>query len=136
NGYMPKDCSDSCIRNKTSGLHTVYPDGITKVAVQCEKEGLTVIQKRYDGNKNIAQLTSEGNYELRIDVEDWDGNKRYAVYGRFSIGDASTKYQLNISGYSGNAEDKQWVSQVDRNSLAVQPMSTRVPFSLLLVFIV
>ncbi|XP_076095755.1 uncharacterized protein LOC143066828 [Mytilus galloprovincialis] len=88
----------------------------------------TLIQKRYDGsvefhrnwkdyengfgdihgefwlgNKLIAQLTSEGNHELRIDVEDWDGNKRYAVYGKFSIGDASTKFRLSISDYSGNA---------------------------------
>ncbi|XP_076099714.1 angiopoietin-related protein 2-like isoform X1 [Mytilus galloprovincialis] len=90
----------------------------------------TVIQRRYDGsvefnrnwkdyengfgdkqgefwlgNKNIAQLTSVGNHELRIDVEDWDGNKRYAVYKSFSIGDASTKYRLSISNYSGNAGD-------------------------------
>ncbi|VDI54349.1 Hypothetical predicted protein, partial [Mytilus galloprovincialis] len=95
-----------------------------------EEERWTVIQKRYDGsvefhrnwkdyengfgdqhgefwlgNKNIAQLTSKGNHELRIDVEDWDGNKRYAVYRDFSIGDASTKYRLTISNYSGNAGD-------------------------------
>lgn len=44
---MPKDCSDSCIRNKNPGLHTVYPDGITKVAVQCEKEGLTVSEETH-----------------------------------------------------------------------------------------
>ncbi|CAC5390731.1 unnamed protein product [Mytilus coruscus] len=55
------------------------------------------------GNKNIAQPTSEENHELRIDVGDWDGNTHYAVYGIFSIGDASTKYELSISYYSGNA---------------------------------
>ncbi|CAC5390721.1 unnamed protein product [Mytilus coruscus] len=55
------------------------------------------------GNKNIAQLTSGGSHELRIDLEDWDGNKRYAVFKNFTIGDASTKYRLNINGYSGNA---------------------------------
>ncbi|XP_071160814.1 fibrinogen-like protein A [Mytilus edulis] len=95
-----------------------------------EEEEWTVIQKRFDGsvefnrnwkdyengfgdkhgefwlgNKNIAQLTSEGNHEFRIDVEDWDGKKHYAVYGKFSIGDASTKYRLTISNYSGNAGD-------------------------------
>ncbi|XP_063427014.1 fibrinogen-like protein A [Mytilus trossulus] len=99
--------------------------------IQCNPDeigGWTVIQKRYEGsvefnrnwkdyengfgdkrgefwlgNKNIAKLTSEKNHELRIDVEDWDGNKRYAVYKSFSVGDASTKYQLTIGNYSGNA---------------------------------
>ncbi|CAC5390729.1 Fibrinogen-like protein 1,Fibrinogen-like protein A,Tenascin,Ryncolin-2,Ryncolin-4,Angiopoietin-related protein 6,Angiopoietin-related protein 2,Microfibril-associated glycoprotein 4,Angiopoietin-related protein 7,Ficolin-1-A,Angiopoietin-related protein 1,Ficolin-2,Ryncolin-1,Tenascin-R,Ryncolin-3,Ficolin-1 [Mytilus coruscus] len=130
NRHMPKDCSHSCISKKYSGLHTVYLDGNRNVLVQCEEGGWTVIQKRYNGavefnrnwndyengfgdihgefwlgNKNTAQITSEGNHELRIDVEDWDGNKRYAVYRSFSIGDASTKYQLSISDYSGNAGD-------------------------------
>ncbi|XP_063427381.1 fibrinogen-like protein 1 isoform X1 [Mytilus trossulus] len=101
--------------------------------IQCNPDeigGWTVIQKRYEGsvefnrnwkdyengfgdkrgefwlgNKNIAKLTSEKNHELRIDVEDWDGNKRYAVYKSFSVGDASTKYQLTIGNYSGNAGD-------------------------------
>ncbi|CAG2199449.1 unnamed protein product [Mytilus edulis] len=61
--------------------------------------------EEFECNKNIAQLTSEGNHELRIDVEDWDGNKRYAVYKSFSVGDTSTKYQLTIGKYSGNAGD-------------------------------
>ncbi|XP_071160811.1 fibrinogen-like protein A [Mytilus edulis] len=125
---QPKECYD--ISNKAVGLQTIYPDGKTKLSVQCEVGGWTVIQKRYDGsvefhrnwkdyengfgnkhgefwlgNKNIAQLTSEGNHELRIDVEDWNGKKHYAVYKKFSIGDASTKYRLSISIYSGNAGD-------------------------------
>ncbi|CAC5390727.1 Fibrinogen-like protein 1,Fibrinogen-like protein A,Ficolin-2,Tenascin-R,Ficolin-3,Ficolin-1,Angiopoietin-4 [Mytilus coruscus] len=125
-GILPKECKD--ITNRVPGLETVYPDGYRNVYVQCEEGGWTVIQNRYDGsvefhrnwndyengfgdiheefwlgNKNIAQLTSEGNHELRIDVEDWDGNKRYAVYRNFSIGDAPTKYRLNIGDYSGNA---------------------------------
>ncbi|XP_063427384.1 fibrinogen-like protein A isoform X1 [Mytilus trossulus] len=129
-GLMPKDCSDWCISKKTSEFITVYFDSYRNVAVLCEKGGWTVIQKRFNGavefhrnwkdyengfgdlhgefwlgNKNIAQLTSEGNHELRINVEDWDRNKRYAVYRSFSIGNASTKYRLNISNYSGNAGD-------------------------------
>ncbi|VDI12959.1 Hypothetical predicted protein, partial [Mytilus galloprovincialis] len=126
--YQPKECKD--ITNRVPGLQTIYPDGNKKLSVQCEEGGWTVIQKRYDGsvefnrnwsdyengfgstkgefwlgNKNIAQLTAEGSHELRIDLEDWDGNKRFAVYKHFKIGDASTKYILNISEYSGNAGD-------------------------------
>ncbi|VDI72252.1 Hypothetical predicted protein [Mytilus galloprovincialis] len=127
-GLLPQECKD--ITNKEVGLQTIYPDGNKRLFMQCEEGGWTLIQKRYDGsvefhrnwkdyengfgdihgefwlgNKNIAQLTLEGNHELKIDVEDWNGNKRYAVYGNFSIGDASTKYQLIISNYSGNAGD-------------------------------
>ncbi|XP_076099724.1 ficolin-2-like [Mytilus galloprovincialis] len=127
-GILPKECKD--ITNKVVGLQTIYLDDHRNVSVQCEEGGWTLIQKRYDGsvefhrnwkdyengfgdihgefwlgNKNIAQLTSDGNHELKIDVEDWNGNKRYAVYRNFSIGDASIKYKLTISNYSGNAGD-------------------------------
>lgn len=55
------------------------------------------------GNRNIAPLTLEGNHELKIDMEGLDGIKRYALYRIFSIGHASTKYQLTIINHSGNA---------------------------------
>ncbi|XP_077970112.1 fibrinogen-like protein 1 [Styela clava] len=57
------------------------------------------------GLEKLHRLTSDGDFELRIDLEDWEGNKRYAKYSSFSIGSASTKYQLNVGGYSGNAGD-------------------------------
>ncbi len=44
-----------------------------------------------------------GDYELRIDLEDFNGNKAYAKYSTFNVGDASTKYKLLVSGYSGTA---------------------------------
>ena len=44
-----------------------------------------------------------GDYELRIDLEDFSGNKAYAKYSTFNVGDASTKYKLLVSGYSGTA---------------------------------
>ena len=45
------------------------------------------------------------DYELRIDLEDFNGNKAYAKYSTFNVGDASTKYKLLVSGYSGTAGD-------------------------------
>lgn len=43
------------------------------------------------------------DYELRVDLEDFSGNKAYAKYSTFYIGDASTNYKLLVTGYSGTA---------------------------------
>ena len=44
-------------------------------------------------------------YELRIDLEDFEGETRYAKYSFFDIGSPVDNYRLLISGYSGNAGD-------------------------------
>jgi hypothetical protein len=41
------------------------------------------------------------NFELRIDLEDFEGRTENVTYSTFNIGDASTKYKLTIGGYSG-----------------------------------
>ena len=46
-----------------------------------------------------------GKYELRIDLEDWDGEKRYAKYSIFDIGGPEDNYKLAVYGYNGNAGD-------------------------------
>ena len=43
------------------------------------------------------------NYELRIDLEDWDGETRYAHYSIFDIGGPEKNYELAVGGYMGNA---------------------------------
>lgn len=48
-------------------------------------------------------MTSNGKYELRVDMVDKNYNKRYAVYKNFIVGDAASKYILIVGGYSGNA---------------------------------
>ena len=40
---------------------------------------------------------------LRISLEDWDGNKRYAMYTEFSISGEADGYRLSIGAYSGDA---------------------------------
>ncbi|XP_063447243.1 fibrinogen-like protein A [Mytilus trossulus] len=54
------------------------------------------------GNKKINELTSNGLYELRVDLTDFKGNGGYAKYSKFSVGNASTQYKLEVGGYSGN----------------------------------
>ncbi|XP_071146606.1 fibrinogen-like protein 1 isoform X1 [Mytilus edulis] len=122
------ECKD--IVGVKSDINTVSPDQLHTFKVLCEDENWTVIQKRFDGstefyrnwedyengfgdlnrefwlgNRNIALLTSIGTHELKINLEDWDGSKRYANFKNFKIDGASDKYRLNISGYSGNAGD-------------------------------
>ncbi|CAC5391453.1 Fibrinogen-like protein A,Ryncolin-4,Angiopoietin-related protein 1,Ficolin-2,Ryncolin-1,Tenascin-R,Fibrinogen-like protein 1,Ficolin-1,Tenascin-X,Ryncolin-3,Fibroleukin,Fibrinogen C domain-containing protein 1,Ryncolin-2,Angiopoietin-related protein 6,Techylectin-5B,Angiopoietin-related protein 2,Microfibril-associated glycoprotein 4,Fibrinogen alpha chain,Ficolin-1-A,Tenascin,Angiopoietin-4 [Mytilus coruscus] len=122
-----RECSD---RPKLVGVYRISPDDSHTFKVRCEAGGWTVIQKRFNGvtefyrnwkdyekgfgdlnqefwlgNKYIALLTSRGNHELRIDLEDWNGEKKYALFKSFRVGDQSTNYRLTISGYSGNAGD-------------------------------
>jgi len=44
-------------------------------------------------------LTSQGNWELRIDYQLKNGTKSYLHYNKFAIGSAEDKYRLNISGF-------------------------------------
>ena len=47
-------------------------------------------------------MTSQGSYKLRIDIEDYSGDSRYAVYNIFIVGDESSQYKLDVGGYSGD----------------------------------
>ena len=53
----------------------------------------------------IHRLTQAANTPLRVDLADFEGGTRYAKYNTFQIQDPSSKYQLNITGYSGTAGD-------------------------------
>ncbi|OCT81454.1 hypothetical protein XELAEV_18028274mg [Xenopus laevis] len=120
---------------KRSGIYTIETgdEGIpTEVFCDMETDGggWTVLQFRQDGsvnfnrtwaeykegfgdlngefwfgNENIYRITSQGEYSLRIDLEDWDGNHKYALYRSFSIEDEGNYYRLNVEGFSGTIED-------------------------------
>ena len=55
------------------------------------------------GNEMLYLLTSKRKYKLRIDLEDFEGNKRFALYETFSISSSTYNYTLEVGGYSGNA---------------------------------
>ncbi|XP_062574112.1 ryncolin-2-like [Saccostrea cucullata] len=117
-----------------NGVYSIYPDNATSIKVYCdmttEGGGWTVIQRRFNGQTNfrrkwndykngfgkpnkeywlgndvIHTLTSRRNQELRIDLGKFTGSKVYAKYTNFSVASGAKKYQLSISGYTGNAGD-------------------------------
>lgn len=60
------------------------------------------------GLKQIHTLSVQGNYELRIDLEDFENSTAYAQYGTFGVGLFSVDpdddgYPLTIGDYSGSA---------------------------------
>ena len=57
------------------------------------------------GNDNIHCLTSSAPQVLRVDMEDFESNKRFAKYSTFSVASEQTGYQLSVAGYSGSAGD-------------------------------
>ena len=42
---------------------------------------------------------------MRIDMADFRGDKKYAYYNFFMVGNAASKYKLHVVGYSGTAGD-------------------------------
>ena len=56
------------------------------------------------GLNKIHRLT-QASSRLRVDLEDFEGMKKFALYSSFMVKDADTKYTLAVSGYSGNVEN-------------------------------
>ncbi|XP_008286332.1 fibrinogen-like protein 1 [Stegastes partitus] len=120
--------------SKSSGLYRIKPSGSpSPVQVYCDMSeggGWTVIQRRINGtetfnrswaeykngfgdvdaefwlgNDNLNYITAQGNYSLRISLEDFDGNQRYAEYKNFKVADEKDHYRLTFGAYIGTAGD-------------------------------
>ena len=58
------------------------------------------------GLSGIHRLTQDGtDYTLRVDLEDFENETRYAKYSTFNIGNTTTNYTITVERYSGDAGD-------------------------------
>ena len=63
--------------------------------------------------------TRTARTELRINMADFRGEKKYAYYNFFMVGNADSNYTLQVAGYSGTAGDS-----IQRHDLNGMPFST------------
>ena len=111
-------------------MYTIKPDNLSAFDVFCDQTtaggGWTVFQKRLDGSVDfylnwsdykvgfgdlngefwlgldkIFRLTSNNNNVLRVDLEDFEGNTRFAQYNIFGVMNEDNMYKLNLGVYSG-----------------------------------
>ena len=124
-------CSDLYQKGtRTDGVYIIDPDGLGAFKVRCEMTtnggGWTIFQSRVDGSvdfylgwKNytegfgsvngefwlgldkINRLSKSGQNVLRVDMEDFENETRYAEYSTFAVANDTDKYSLTVAGYTG-----------------------------------
>ena len=129
---LKKNCAEIYeAGGKGDGMYTIKPDNLLAFNVFCDQTtdggGWTVFQKRLDGLVDfflkwadyksgfgdlngefwlgldkIHRLTLDNNSMLRVDLEDFEGETRYAEYNLFGVTSEKDKYRLILGGYSGN----------------------------------
>ncbi|XP_037071286.1 techylectin-5A-like [Pollicipes pollicipes] len=59
------------------------------------------------GNEHVWRMTSllDRQFELRVDLEDFDGETRHALYQGFTISSEADGYRLTVTNYTGDAGD-------------------------------
>nr|XP_008113837.1 PREDICTED: fibrinogen-like protein 1 isoform X3 [Anolis carolinensis] len=73
------------------------------------KEGFGEFQSKGDeywlGNDKIYDLLLRGENSLKIDLMDWHGERRYAIYEDFQLKNETDHYRISFGTFSGTAGD-------------------------------
>lgn len=56
-------------------------------------------------NVRLMTMALDRRYQLRIDLEDFEGEKRHAVYGEFWVSSEEDDYLLHLKNFTGNLDD-------------------------------
>ncbi|KAM8910275.1 fibrinogen-like protein 1 isoform 2-T8 [Spinachia spinachia] len=129
------DCSEIFSSgSKSSDFYTIRPHGSPHpVRVYCDMSdggGWIVLQRRIDGterfnrswieykdgfgdmaaefwlgNDNLHYITTQGNFSLRINLEDFGGYQGYAEYKNFKVANEKDHYRLTFGTYVGTVGD-------------------------------
>ncbi|XP_042303233.1 fibrinogen-like protein 1 [Sceloporus undulatus] len=68
------------------------------------KQGFGNLQgEHWLGNEHLHSLTRLGQHVLHVELEDWYGVKRHAMYRKFKVASEANKYRLTAREYKGNA---------------------------------
>ena len=59
------------------------------------------------GLEAIHQLTSQGRYDLRVELEDWEGLTATADYVGFALASAADKYRMHVDNFTGGSAGKE-----------------------------
>ena len=113
----------------TDGVYLINPYGTGAFPVFCDQTtddgGWTVFQRRADGYvdfdktwaeykagfgdvygehwlglEHISRMTHAGAFDLRIDLEAWDGTTTYIVYFLFRVSDEASHYVMSYNTYA------------------------------------
>ena len=129
--YIGTSCTDLYHKGiKQNGVYAIDPDGLGAFKVRCDmttsRGGWTIFQRRMDGSVDfyrgwtdykkgfgnpsgefwlgldkIHRLSKSGQNVLRVDLEDFENETRYAKYSTFAIANETYQYKLTVGGYSG-----------------------------------
>ncbi|CAG2257427.1 unnamed protein product [Mytilus edulis] len=73
------------------------------------------------GLEYIYQMTMNGDYKLRVDLEDNNGVEVYAEYSTFRVNSEADLYRLIIAGYSGTAGEGNYGMLYNHNTQFSSP---------------
>ena len=131
---LKKNCADIYkAGEREDGMYTIRTDNLQAFEVLCDQTtqggGWIVFQKRLNGSVDfylnwidykhgfgdlngefwlgldkIHRLTSDNNNMLRVDLEDFEGNTRYAEYSKFGVMSENDMYKMTLGDYSGETK--------------------------------